>query len=163
MFTTCSPHVHNMFTTCSPRFHQMFTTCSRHVHYIFIKCSQHVHYMLITFSSHVHHIFIRVNNMSLSKTHSKHVHNMFTTCSQNVHNVVTTCSLHVPLTKWVTHPSPQPPFTTQFLLVTAPKTLPTPLIGQATKNTFMGFPDLLPLNNLSYKCVEKPNRFLKTH
>ena len=139
-----------MFKTCSQHVVNMFTTCSSHVHHIL----SHVHYMFITFSSvfttclrHVHNTFT---------TCSQHVHNMFTKCLQHGHNMFTTC----PFNKRRNPPLPQPPLIPFYaiLLLWPPKPP-----GQATKNTFLGFPDLLPLNNLIYKCVEKQNRFFKTH
>ena len=45
-----------------------------------------------------------------------------------------------------------PPLPLMFTTPNLP--LPPSPLSQATKNTFLGYPCLLPLNNLIYKCVE---------
>ena len=97
-------------TNPSPPLHSPFPPLPRNVHYMSTTYSRYVHDMLTTCSKHFHH--------------------MFTTCSQHVHNMVTTCSKHVLLTKGVPIPPPAPshPLLRNFLLVTALKNPPPPLL-----------------------------------
>ena len=75
MYTTFTPHSHNIYTTCKqPNLLHMYTTFTPHLHHINNKCTPHAHrkYICTTFTPHLdlHLAASTVLDVSLNLTSS---------------------------------------------------------------------------------------------